>query len=338
MKKWFHAYIPANFTNIRKLTINLVGSGNKAAIMAMVYAFLGLILTPLDLILQVFEKKLYKNAPNSSLPQIFVCGAPRSGTTLMAQVLIKYLPVYYFNNLTSLFPRSPIISQKLFGFLAKNDNKSITFSSFYGRTSKLWYPNDALYLWDRWTGKDRKTIPTSLHYQAKKRMVQFFNAVEHHSKQPLLNKNNSLNSFAHLVAETLPNSYFICLDRDPIFLAQSHLVARRFINADEQKSYGIEFETLTSQTEDAISNICKQVFNHKQMIKHQQDVVGSDRFHIVDYEEFCKNPAKIVVKIAKECLGLDLEVTIEPFKVANKINISEDEFSKIKSTTKQLNL
>jgi hypothetical protein len=305
IKSWFHTYVPANFTNVGKLVVNLIQSKNRAAIMAMLYALMGLVLTPLDWCLQVFEKKLYEEAPKSRLPQIFVCGAPRSGTTLVAQVLIKHLPVYYFNNLTSIFPRSPIISQKLFGFLAKNDNKAINFSSFYGRTSKLWYPNDALYLWDRWTGKNRKSIPVSFDQKAKTSMIRFFNAVEHYSKKPLVNKNNSLNSFANLVAETLPGSYFICLDRNPVYLAQSHLVARRFINADENRSYGIDLKESQDSTVNAIEDICKQVAAHKKMIKHQQSLIGSERFIILKYEDFCEDPAKFVAEVAKKCLGMD---------------------------------
>jgi hypothetical protein len=306
--------------------------------MAMCYAFLGLLLTPLDWILQVYEKNLYCTAGKSELPQIFICGAPRSGTTLVAQVLMKHLPVYYFNNLTSIFPKSPITAQKLFGFLGKNDRQKIRFTSFYGRTPKISQPNDALYLWDRWTGNNRKQIPESLNEHSKKQMFQFFNAVALYAKQPLVNKNNSLNSFAHLVSEVLPNSFFICLDRNPLYLAQSHLIARRFINNDENQSYGVEFNH-TSQPEDVIQEISEQVKNHKRMILKQQELIGTDRFIIINYEDFCDNPAKTVVKVAAKCLGLNLDMdymnkVLPPFKISNKRKLSEHEFNKLALATK----
>ena len=338
-RRMLHKFVPANFNNVFSLAYRLIFQGDSAGRMAMVYSAAGLALTPLDLFLQIFEKRLYRAAGQPQQPQIFVCGAPRSGTTVTAQALIKYLPVHYFNNLTSLFPRSPIMAGKLFGWLIRKGNKDLTFKSFYGRTNKLFHTNDALYFWDRWTGHDRKDIPESFTPLAQKDLVQFFGAVEKESGRPLINKNNSLNTYANLVAEIMPNAYFICLDRIPLYLAQSHYSARKFIHGDETVSYGIRGNT--KPTDDPIEDICRQVLFHRNCIRRQQEIIGKERFIIVPYEDFCSRPAHWVKFVGEQIIGVDvdedaLQAEMPPFKVSKSRKIDEATFARIEQTLEEL--
>lgn len=339
LRKLLHRFIPANFHNVFGLTWRLLWQGKPAGRVAMLYSGLGLLLTPLDLLLQLFERRRYRAAAPPELPQIFVCGAARSGTTLTAQVLIKYLPVFYFNNLTSLFPRSPITALKLFGRRGSEGKTAVGFDSFYGRTSRLSAPNDALYFWDRWVGHDRSHIPQVLLPGQEAELVHFFGAMEDFSGKPLLNKNNSLNTYAHLVAPLLPNAYFICLDRDPLYLAQSHWVARRFIHGDEHVAYGIGGEL--QQFADPVEDICRQVLFHRQRIQEMRQLLGEDRFIILDYEDFCARPAEWVQFFSKKILGQELDlarlkVQLPPFKAANRRTIDEVTFQQMEATLQRL--
>ena len=335
-RRLIHTYVPSNFHNIGGLAWRLLTEGKPAGRVAMVYSLLGIVLTPLDMFMQLFEKKLYAKAGQPSLPQIFVCGAARSGTTLVGQVLIKNLPVFFFNNLTSLFPRSPITAMKWFGWMAKGGKKRINYRSFYGRTSHISLPNDALYFWDKWTHHDRKNIPQSFPKEVQEEMINFFGAFDTYSGQPLVCKNNSLNTYAHLVAEFVDNSYFICLDRDPVFLAQSHYNARKFIHGSESVGYGIGTpEDFGARGIDPVEDICRQVMFHKKTIARQQEIIGPDRFIIVPYEDFCANPADWAHRIAAHVLKINLdkdalEKEIPPFKVSNKQKVDDKTYAEIK--------
>ncbi|MEZ5040723.1 MAG: sulfotransferase [Saprospiraceae bacterium] len=340
-RRLLHKFIPANFDNIFGLTKRLLVEGEPAGRVAMVYSLAGLLLTPLDMFLQLFEKRLYKSATAPQLPQLFVCGAPRSGTTLTAQVLIKHLPVYYFNNLTSLFPRSPIMALKLFGWMMRGTKEDINFSSFYGRTTRLSFPNDALYLWDRWMGYDRTVIPESIPNSKQDAMRRFFGAMESFSQQASLNKNNALNTYAHLVAEVLPNAFFICLDRDPLYLIQSHYSARKFIHGNEKVSYGIRGNVPAA--EDPIEDICRQVLFHREKIRIEQQLIGEDRFLILPYEDFCQRPAYWVGLIAEKFLQVEMDIAalekvLPPFKTTNKRKIDEAVFEKIEQALSRLTM
>ena len=342
LRRLIHTYVPSNFHNIGGLAWRLLTEGKPAGRIAMLYSLGGIVLTPLDMFMQIFEKRLYKKAGQPAMPQIFVCGAARSGTTLVGQVLMRHLPVFYFNNITSLFPRSPITALKWFGWLAKTSNKDITFSSFYGRTTKLGFPNDALYFWDKWTGNDRKHIPQEFSPEVQDKMLRFFGAVNNFSKKPLVNKNNSLNTYAHLVAEVVDQAYFVCLDRNPLFLAQSHFNARKFIHGDESVNYGIGTpEDFGATGEDPVEDICRQVMFHKRTIRRQQEIIGEDRFIIVPYESFCENPAEWVHKIAAHILKIDLDKAhlqeeLPPFKISNKQKVDDETFQRLQEVIQSL--
>ncbi|MEZ4617986.1 MAG: sulfotransferase [Caldilineaceae bacterium] len=331
LRELFHRYIPANFHDPFGLFMRLIRSRNAAALFAMNTAVLGMIRSPLDLLLQRWEHERYRKATTPQQPLIFVCGAPRTGTTLTAQVLIHNLPVTYINNMTAVFSRSPITAS--LAFCRPNQNQAISFNSYYGKSSGFAGPNDALYLWDRWFGKDRSVIPTTLDGENRQAMVQFFAAYEAAFQRPLITKNNNLNTYASLVADALENAYFICMTRDPLYHAQALLRARREIHGDETLAYGIS-RPATEEPENFVEDICRQTLFHAEMIQQQQALVGADRFWIVPYEEFCAAPAQLVTRVATEILHVPVDVAmlqqkLPPFQHTNRVNIEPELFAQL---------
>jgi hypothetical protein len=153
-----------------------VRSGSREAWFAMGMAALAVTATPIDVLLTPFERQRYARTDPPRRPLIFVCGPPRSGTTVVAQTLIRFLPVAYLNNLTGVFPRAPLSANRLLGMRPRNDD--IGFDSYYGRTAKLWGPNDGLPLWDRWLGSNRTVAPASLSDEQAEDLTRFFGAFE----------------------------------------------------------------------------------------------------------------------------------------------------------------
>jgi hypothetical protein len=301
---------------------------------------LGLIFTPLDLVLALFEKRLYKRAGKPKLPLIFVCGAPRTGTTLVAQVIIKHLPVAYISNLSALFPRSPILVTRLFQKLTGKQN--ITYESFYGKTARFSGPNDAFYIWNEWMTAGPGGVRCLLVDSKKTNMVRFFGAYEQFSHRPLVNKNNSLNMCANSIAAVLENSHFICVTRDPVYLAQSLLRARIDLQGDANIGLWADNpgKAKTAKT-DYIEDICRQVVFHEEKAKEQQNIIGSARFWIVSYEEFCKAPHELLKQISEKILHQPFDTQaitndLKAFNHSNKIRLQADLFEKITKTLVQL--
>lgn len=297
-----HRYIPAHFNDPLGLAVRLIRTRHPAALFAMGAAAAGAATAPLDLLLKPLERRTVGDASTPRHPLILVCGAPRSGTTLVYQTLINHLPVAYFSNLTSLFPRSPLTSLRLFQrFLAA---PAARYDSFYGRTPGLAGSNDALYLWDRWLGPDRARPPESLLDEAIADMQQFFAACDGLFNRPLVNKNNNLNVSAHLVAAALPHAHFVCVTREPGQLARSLYRARLDIHGTDATPYGLAAGVPTDGSDtDPVRSVCEQAMFFQRVAKMQQARIGADRFSIVRYEEFCRRPRELVEHVAADVLN-----------------------------------
>lgn len=329
-KSFLRSYLPSHIRNPFKLIFRLLTSGSAEARFALISAIVGIVVAPIDIFLTLFERKRYAKNANLKYPLVFVCGPPRSGTTLTEQVLLNNLPLAYFNNLTSWFPRSPLTAMNLFGrWLPK---RSVDYKAFYGKTRYLSGPNDALYLWDRWVGKNRDKVPDNLLPGADVEIQQFFTAAMDLFQSPVLNKNNRLNTYAHLLANDLPNAVFICLRRDPLMQAQSLLIARKEIIGSVDQPYGIDSDERPHNSDgDYLDDICQQVLYYEQAATQQQKLIGEKRFWIIDYEAFCLDPQQLVRRVAAEVLQCTVNeeqlLSLAPFRISNKVRIAEDEFA-----------
>ncbi len=145
LRAMIHRSIPRHINNPLSLAMRIVASRNGEAFYALGSAALQVAVTPLDLALSVRERRLYDRAPLPERPIVFVVGPPRSGTTVAAQVLSAGLPVAYFNNLTSIFPRSPITVNRM--VRAAVPQRPHRVSQFLRQEQKLvWAQRCALFL------------------------------------------------------------------------------------------------------------------------------------------------------------------------------------------------
>lgn len=331
--------LPANFRDPVGLARRILSSRDPAAYFAMASTVLAAVVTPLDAALArtVERRRLVAAAPR--LPIVLVTGAPRSGTTVLSQALIHNLPVTFFNNLTSVFPRAPITANRLFGrFLRKPSGE---LHSFYGRTSGFASENDALHLWDRWLGPDRYAAPERFDAATAEAMRRFFAAYEQAFGRPILNKNNALATGAEPVAAALPTAHFLFIRRDPVFAVQSILGARETIQGTRDAPYGVNDPGRRHVVSDPIEDVCAQVLYHERRMEEQQRSIGDRRFWVVEYEQFCVEPHAIVERVGREILGLDvdtaaLRAALPPLRNTNRSKLPQGEIDAIHATLARL--
>ena len=227
----------SNFRDPLSLILRMLRSGDRAAYHALFCEAMRFLTVPGDLLLQPFERRRVESAKASQLPIILIVGTPRSGTTLVYQVLSRYLDVSYFSNLSLLFPRSPISATHLFHQPWRS--KRPEFHNYYGQTPGLSAPNDAFAIWNRWLGTDRYEPARSLDDETKRVLTAFFNAWLTTFEKPFLNKNNRNTDCLNLLAESLPTAYFINVQRDPVSNVQSLIAARERVQGDKKAAWGV---------------------------------------------------------------------------------------------------
>jgi len=289
----------ANFRDPWGLLLRMVRSGDRAAYGTLMRAGATALLTPIDRLLESAETRRRLAArPTVRLPVLLIVGAPRSGTTLVAQVLAHHLPFTFFTNLSALFPRAPLTASLLFGRLLRSPPTD--FDSYYGNTAGIGGINDGFHIWNRWLGSDRYHAPDTLTGAAAADMRLFFAAWTEAFRQPLLNKNNRNTDCIALLADALPTAQFVVVRRNPKHVAQSLLLARERIQGHKAHKWSVRS---TDQDPSAgpmgyVDSVCGQIFEIETRVRAALGTLASDRYLEVRYEQFCEKPATTIQTVA----------------------------------------
>jgi hypothetical protein len=333
----------ANFSDPFGLMVRMVRSGDRAARAALVREAATVVLSPLDLCLEIAEARRIRSARSSILPLVLIVGSSRAGTTFVYQALARYLPVTYFTNLSALFPRAPLTASRLFqrGF----PSARVSFHSYYGNTAGLAGPNDGFHVWNRWLGTDRYRAPQTLAEDAIAGMRQFFAAWTETFGRPLLNKNNRNADCVALLGRILPEAFFVVVRRDPVNVAQSLLIARQHIQGDKRRKWGVRSldQEVATDPLGYVDSVCRQIVEIERKLGEDCRTLPAARFIDVQYEHFCENPADPIAEISSRIWGAPIDTTIvrrelDPTdRSTSQRRVTPEEFERIQSRLADLN-
>lgn len=320
--------MPAHFSDPFGLAARLWRSDSPDAKYAMFNAAATLALTPVDLALSLGEKRLISANAGVAQPMLVVCGAARTGTTVVAQTMITALPVAYVDNFTSFFPRAPLTARKL--FRSKQANQRIEPRSHYGRTAGRWAPNDGLYLWDRWLGADRTKVVGEMSADTAQAMRGFWASYADSLGAPVVAKANRIVAHMELVGREMPNVTFLVVERDPVYLAQSLLQARRHIHGSDAVPYGLTDPNLAANHMSPYASVAHQVAFAVRCARQAEQTLGPERVWRIRYESFCDDPSPPAQR-AGDRLGVDvngerLNAIAPSLKARTQQTLSDAEF------------
>lgn len=319
----------ANFRDPVGLVLRMLRSGDGAARSALLRAGSALVVKPLDALLATRERALLSEDRGGREPLLLIVGPPRSGSTLLYQLLAATLPVSYFTNWSALFPRATITASRL-GPRPRGSAGAPDLDSFYGNTRGLRAPNDGFHAWNRWLGQDRYRAPERLDDETRAGMRRFFAAWTSVYPRPFLNKNNRNASCVALLAATLENAIFIRTTRDPVYVAQSLLLAREAIQGDRAAAWGLGSERPDRQA-DPIEDVAGQVDHVERSLDAQCASVAPGRIVNVQYEDLCRDPSSVVRRVYgtvwdDETLAAASIETIPPLENTNVRRLQAGEF------------
>lgn len=329
-----------NVENPLSILKSMIKTKNKAAHYTLFLSFISFITIPIDYVFSFYEKRICRKI-KKEYPVIFVIYSSRSGSTLIYQVLANSLPLTYFNNLTFLFKRSPIVSNRIFKyFFFKSKKKSSNYHSFFGRTVGLSEVSEGAHIWNRWflsDNKNRYLDVVNLTEEDKASMYNYLMQYCNVFKKGFIGKEGRFTFYIDVLSKIFPTSYFVRVRRNPVYIAQSLLMARKQVQGSKYVLWGYDVRkdkslSKSSKGDGYLKDICLQVKSIEEWIDAKfNDFDDSNRIINVDYEDFCRSPNSVVREISKRIFGNEPDVDIAPFKISKEKKIANYEFNYLES-------
>lgn len=270
------------------------------------------------------ENKFISNKKFSP-PPIFIIGLPRSGTTLLYQLLIDTYRFAYFNNISNYFFTSPVllsyISLKIFGYY-----KPIDYRSQFGLTPGISSPSESGFIFRNWFNNNDN----------KKKIRQSVFAISNVYKAPFIAKNLYNNFRIEVLNKLFPNSVFIEVRRDLKFIGQSLLLGRKKETGSYNEWFGVKplnYEEI-KKIKDPFEQVSCQISTINKTIEKSLKGIETNRKIIVSYEELCDNPDFIL----KQLIHFFDKNSIKPEKIrdihspiknSNNIRLPKNEWDKL---------
>jgi hypothetical protein len=176
---------------------------------------------------QLFFEKFSDDVSLNELPLVFILGSPRTGSTLIYQLIINFFDFFYFSNFVNdYFAEYPIIGTAL--DLQLNSHPLINYESAYGKTKGRFGPSEASLVFKNWFGGEHpaQTCSTEVLPGKVAHFTLTIKSIYKMTGQPILTK-NAWNCFRIKAMTSLfPNIHFIWIRRDIRQSALSDLEAR----------------------------------------------------------------------------------------------------------------
>ncbi len=260
------------------------------------------------------EQKLKIDDIDENYPNIFLLGLPRSGTTLLSQILFNNLDISCTNNLIAKFWKAPLTGCYL-SKLTIGKTKSSSYHSDYGQTKDIYSPHEFSWFWHELL----KIKDITVYNPSQADEIIDWNNV----RKILLNFNRIYeNVFIHKVLELgiyhikrfnnlFKKSIFIFIERNPkdiaISLANSRIAKYNDLDI-WWSSYPLEYTELKSLP--YWEQIAGQVYHLSKMYEEKIKLIDKERLIKIRYNDLCINPQKLLDNVKTKIKKLfDYEIT-----------------------------
>ncbi|NWG08348.1 MAG: sulfotransferase [Chloroflexi bacterium] len=262
---------------------------------------------------------------------VFIIGPPRSGTTLLYQVLVNRFNFVFLDNVASRLYAAPLVgiwlSKFLSVFLAK---KQIGYASNYGRTDSVFGPSEAGEFWYRWfpRGEHVYVPPGATKPQSIQELRRQVVGISKKFKAPMLFKNTYNSMRIAPIAEAFPQAVFLVCMRDEVDTAQSILEGRVKRNGNKTDWFSVPPRQIDEiKAHPYWEQVVEQVYYIYRQIDEDIQRLGPERFLRISYRRLCEDTRGTMDEIARffESRGVDVSVRNEvpenfPYSTGKKID------------------
>ena len=243
--------------------------------------------------LAAYEDSSYADLPES-LPTLHVIGAPRSGTTLLYQLIASGLDVGYVNNLTAVFWRSPVTGLRLARKLGL-DSLSSSFASDFGRTTGVAEPHEFGYFWNYHLNypdlaQRAHDHEASIDWERLRRVIINMAAC---IEKPMTFKPMLLTWHLETMVRHMRRSCFIWIRRDRRSTALSLLKMRRQLFGNDTTWASLKPDQPLDD-EPPWRQVAAQVVLVERTIGRAVDRLGPENRIAIHYDELCVAPMDVL--------------------------------------------
>jgi hypothetical protein len=243
--------------------------------------------------LRTFERRILLRSGGripESTPPVFIIGAPRTGSTLLYQVLTQRFRVGYISNLAALFYKSLYLGFRVHR-RAFGDAPHGSFTSEYGRTRGWIAPSECGKFWYQWFPKEPHFVPANAWQPGKyDRLRDTMAAISQASERPFVFKNLMCGQRLQVLAKVFPEARYIFIVRDPLDTAQSILIRREMHQGGKEEWSSVKppnYPELSRLPYPA--QIVGQVYWTGRQIREDLARLPAGSSVTVRYEDFCQD-------------------------------------------------
>lgn len=246
----------------------------------------------------ILDNRFLKQELTCQWPPIFILGPPRSGTTLLNQLMINTFRLAYFPNIANTFYMCPIFATQ-FGLRFCRDYQT-HFTSHYGFEKGCMSPSEGGNIWNRWFPHEKLegynyTPANYLNPQERHLIHQVVAHQERMFHASFLNKNLKMSVRLQSLHKIFPKALLIQLKRNLVDSAVSILIYRRKFERQWWSVIPKEFDEIKKLSE--FEQVSHQVFFIEQNIEKDIQLFSSDQLFVIHYHELCEKPIKELEKI-----------------------------------------
>jgi len=277
------------------------------------------ILMPLDIFMAPAYKATFK------YPPVFFLGAPRSGSTLIYQVVTDAFDVDYLSNRHCQLFGMPGLIARFFNPIRKKAPSDYT--SYHGLTSGAAAPSECGEWWYRFFPRNPAYV--TLDDVDVKKMRKFRRsllALTKASGKPVIFKNLYVSLRLEVIAKYVPEALFVIIKRDELDNAHSILDSRMKVlgrydqwwsvpppNVEQLKLLGSAQQAVEQIR--AIHNVIKQPVD--------SNLIDNDRIFTLQYEKFCDDVHASMNELEQFFLKHGMTAS-RRFSVPGKFSINRD--------------
>ena len=256
----------------------------KRLLISIARAFIHALLYPLELFLQA------RGSP-SKPPPIFIIGAPRSGTTLLYELLVTRYHFAYISNLAHRFYLTPLAASWLGRSVIGKWHGN--FTSRYGHIAGWGAPNEGGWVWRRWLTDGDWRDGTDFSNGDAEQLRELSEVLSGIFTAPFLNKNVMHSNRLRLMQKIWPDALYILVNRDFTDNARSIIRAERKEGGpahDGDHWWSVRPKLAGGFIGHSdVERAAAQIAGVHQDIANDIKAVGADRMLTVNYAELCSD-------------------------------------------------